>query len=172
MYFKRLFVFKGRLLTIERSRSWGYRLIACTPLVLKRSPEFGRCASCSFRYCRLYLKDGGIAVWRKRLPCLWRRLHDTLLLQPKQRSPLMLTTGVAAWGGFMFRLYIKRLSLLVRETGLEPVWINRWILSPVRLPIPPLSRSELAYHKARRVARRAERSWGNKIPAGPHGRPA
>ena len=31
------------------------------------------------------------------------------------------------------------LQILVRETGLEPVWINRWILSPVRLPIPPLS---------------------------------
>ena len=31
------------------------------------------------------------------------------------------------------------LQILVRETGFEPVWINRWILSPVRLPIPPLS---------------------------------
>lgn len=31
------------------------------------------------------------------------------------------------------------LQILVREAGLEPAWINRWILSPVRLPIPPLS---------------------------------
>ena len=28
---------------------------------------------------------------------------------------------------------------MVREAGLEPAWPGRWILSPVRLPIPPLS---------------------------------
>lgn len=27
----------------------------------------------------------------------------------------------------------------MREAGVEPARINRWILSPVRLPIPPLS---------------------------------
>ncbi len=33
-----------------------------------------------------------------------------------------------------------KLSILVPETGIEPVWFlwNRRILSPVRLPIPPL----------------------------------
>lgn len=41
------------------------------------------------------------------------------------------------------------LQILVRETGLEPVWINRWILSPVRLPIPPLSQRLLFYHRHR-----------------------
>ena len=30
---------------------------------------------------------------------------------------------------------------LVREAGLEPAWPGRWILSPVRLPIPPLSQT-------------------------------
>lgn len=39
------------------------------------------------------------------------------------------------------------LQILVRETGLEPVWMNRWILSPVRLPIPPLSQRPSFYHR-------------------------
>lgn len=44
------------------------------------------------------------------------------------------------------------LQILVRETGLEPVWINRWILSPVRLPIPPLSQRLVFYHRHRFTA--------------------
>ena len=27
----------------------------------------------------------------------------------------------------------------MREAGLEPAWLSHWILSPARLPIPPLS---------------------------------
>lgn len=63
---------------------------------------------------RMSLYSAGKA-WEKRFP----------ESQIKQRRP-------AAMPG-------TSLQILVRETGLEPVWINRWILSPVRLPIPPLS---------------------------------
>ena len=41
--------------------------------------------------------------------------------------------------GFYELLVYKRLWLLVREGGFEPPYLGCWILSPVRLPVPPLS---------------------------------
>ena len=57
---------------------------------------------------------------------------------PKSKSPSC-NQGNRSMRGFMNGLCIKRVWLLVREGGFEPPYLGCWILSPVRLPVPPLS---------------------------------
>ena len=45
---------------------------------------------------------------------------------------------------------------MVRETGLEPVWINHTPLKRARLPVPPLSRGRLPLYRKRTA-------WSRKI---------
>ena len=58
--------------------------------------------------------------------------------QPEKQDPLM-QPRKQEHEGFYELLVYKRLWLLVREGGFEPPYLGCWILSPVRLPVPPLS---------------------------------
>ena len=66
------------------------------------------------------------------------RIRQRTDSNPKSKSPSC-NQGNRSMRGFMNGLCIKRVWLLVREGGFEPPYLGCWILSPVRLPVPPLS---------------------------------
>jgi hypothetical protein len=59
----------------------------------------------------------------------------------ERRSPLERNEYVCKWQSDTETFLIENVGLICERGDLNPYGLTRWILSPVRLPIPPLSRA-------------------------------